>query len=205
MTPPQTQWGFLEIDEDMVDDINSEDNLELIQEAQMILDTYMRRLFTYIHSSNFDVTINECYYDLSVGTSALVINQLNDKMPFMCTSIPVDKLAIEEAVNGNIESWFRTWQNLKIAELNTRWPNIIISPNLQALLSSDPDAVIRNVYEGVAYFANQSQNYLYAVWADNDLLYAQTLDSSPGIVWRWKKVNNETWGRGRDGSITLHH
>lgn len=196
MTPPQTQWGFLEIDEDMVDDINSEDNLELIQEAQMILDTYMRRLFTYIHSSNFDVTINECYYDLSVGTSALVINQLNDKMPFMCTSIPVDKLAIEEAVNGNIESWFRTWQNLKIAELNTRWPNIIISPNLQALLSSDPDAVIRNVYEGVAYFANQSQNYLYAVWADNDLLYAQTLDSSPGIVWRWKKVNNETWGRG---------
>ena len=186
----------VEIDEDMVDDINSEDNLELIQEAQMILDTYMRRLFTYIHSSNFDVTINECYYDLSVGTSALVINQLNDKMPFMCTSIPVDKLAIEEAVNGNIESWFRTWQNLKIAELNTRWPNIIISPNLQALLSSDPHAVIRNVYEGVAYFANQSQNYLYAVWADNDLLYAQTLDSSPGIVWRWKKVELGTSGRG---------
>jgi hypothetical protein len=196
MTPPQTQWGFLEVDEHMVDNPDDEDNLALMEEAQMILDTYMRRLFTYIHASNFDTTINECYYDLAVGTSALVINQISDKMPFMCTSIPADKLAIEEAVNGNIETWFRTWQNLKIAELNTRWPQIILSDNLLSLMASDPDAVVRNIYEGVAYFANQPQNYLYAVWADNDLLYYQWLDSSPGIVWRWKKVNNETWGRG---------
>jgi hypothetical protein len=196
MTPPQTQWGFLEVDEHMVDNPGDEDNLKLLEEAQMVLDTYMRRLFTYIHASNFDTTINECYYDLAVGTSALVINQINDKMPFMCTSIPADKLAIEEAVNGNIETWFRTWQNLKIAELNTRWPQIILSDNLKSLMASDPDAVVRNIYEGVAYFANMPQNYLYAVWADNDLLYFQWLDSSPGIVWRWKKVNNETWGRG---------
>ena len=196
MTPPQTQWGFLEVDEAMVDNPEDEDNLSLLEEAQMTLDNYMRRLFTYIHASNFDTTINECYYDLAVGTSALVINQINDNMPFMCTSIPADKLAIEEAVNGNIETWFRTWQNLKISELNTRWPQIVLSQNLLSLMASDPDAVVRNIYEGVAYFANQPQTYLYAVWADNDLLYYQWLDSSPGTVWRWKKVNNETWGRG---------
>lgn len=196
MTPPKTQWAFLEIDEAMVDDPSSEDNLKILEEGQLILDTYMRRLFTFIHASNFDVTINECYYDLCIGTAALVINQVNDEMPFMCTSIPADKLAIEEAVNGNIESWFRTWQNLKISELHTRWPNIVVTSNLQALVVSDPDAVIRNVYEGVAYFSNQPKKYCYAVWADNDLLYNQWLDSSPGIVWRWKKVNNETWGRG---------
>lgn len=196
MTPPKVQWGFLEVDTSLLNDEEKEANLQLIQEAQLILDAYMRNLFTYIHASNFDVTINECYYDLAVGTAALVINQVNDEMPFRCTSIPVDKLAIEEAANGNIESWFRTWQNLKIIELSTRWPNIVISPNLRALIASDPDAVVRNIYEGVAYFANQPRKYCYAVWADNDLLYAQWLDSSPGIVWRWKKVNNETWGRG---------
>ena len=196
MTPPQIQWGFLEVDASMVDDPTDEDNIELLESAQMVLDAYMRRLFTYIHASNFDVTVNECYYDLAIGTAALVINQHTDDMPFLCTSIPADKLAIEEAVNGNIESWFRTWQNLKINELHTRWPGILISQNLQALIASDPDAVIRNVYEGVAYFCNQSKKYLYAVWADNDLLYSQWLDSSPGIVWRWKKCNNETWGRG---------
>jgi len=196
MTPPKVQWGFLEVDDSMVDNPNDENNLAIIEEAQMILNGYMRRLFTYIHASNFDVTINECYYDLAVGTSALVINQVNDDMPFMCTSIPADKLAIEEAVNGNIESWFRTWQNLKIQDLHLRWPNIFLSDNLLALMASDPDAVIKNVYEGVAYFSNQPKKYCYAVWADNDLLYYQWLDSSPGIVWRWKKVNNETWGRG---------
>jgi len=65
-----------------------------------------------------------------------------------------------------------------------------------SMIAADPDAVVRNIYEGVAYFPNQPRNYLYAVWADNDLLYAQWLESSPGIVWRWKKMNNETWGRG---------
>jgi hypothetical protein len=180
----------------MVDDPDDKQNLVILQEAQMVLDAYMRRLFTYIHASNFDVTINECYYDLAVGTAALVINQHTDDMPFLCTSIPADKLAIEEAVNGNIESWFRTWQNLRIAELHTRWPGIIISDNLRLLMASDPDAVVKNIYEGVAYFCNNKKKYCYAVWADNDLLYVKWLDSSPGIVWRWKKCNNETWGRG---------
>lgn len=196
MTPPQTQWGFLQVDNAMVDDPSSADNIALLEEAQMILNAYMRRLFTYIHASNFDVVINECYYDLAIGTSALVINQHTDELPFICTSIPMDKLVIEEAVNGNIESWFRTWQNLKIAELHTRWPGITITPSLQMLMASDPDAVIRNVYEGVAYFCNRPKKYCYAVWADNDLLLEQWLDNPPGIVWRWKKCNNETFGRG---------
>lgn len=196
MTPPQTQWGFLEVDESMVSDPRQEDNLKILQDAQLELDAYSRKLFSYIHESNFDVTINECYYDVAVGTAALVINQYTDECPFLCTSIPADKLAIEEAVNGNIESWFRTWQNLKIADLHTRWPNICITPNLEALVASDPDALIRNVYEGVAYFSNMPKKYCYAVWADNDLLFSQWLEVPPGIIWRWKKVNNETWGRG---------
>lgn len=196
MTPPQVQWGFLEVDNAMVDDPGDENNMALLEEAQMILNNYMRKLFTFIHASNFDVVINECYYDLAIGTSALVINQHTDEKPFLCTSIPMDKLAIEEAVNGNIESWFRTWQNLKIAELHTRWPGIELSPDLLSMIASDPDAVVRNVYEGVAYFCNEKKKYCYAVWAGNNLLYVQWLDSNPGIVWRFQKTNNETWGRG---------
>lgn len=196
MTPPQVQWGHLEVDSAMVDNPGDENNLQLLEEAQMELNAYMRRLFAYVHASNFDTVINECYFDLSIGTSALVINQYTDAQPFLCTSIPMDKLAIEEAVNGNIESWFRTWQNLKICELHTRWPGITITPNLKMLIAADPDATIRNVYEGVAYFVNQPKQYCYSVWADDDLLYVQWLESNPGIVWRFQKTNNETWGRG---------
>lgn len=198
MTPPGVQWGYLEVDTDMVDDPEDPANLEILQTAQIELNRYMRRLFVFIHASNFDVVINECYYDLSVGTAALVINQYTDEQPFLCTSIPMDKLAIAEAVNGKIESWYRTWQNLKIAELNTRWPKIMLTSNLEQLMASDPDAVVKMVYEGVAYFPNMPgrKNYLYAVWDGEDVLYYEWLRSSPGIVWRFQKTNNETWGRG---------
>lgn len=196
MTPPGVQWGYLEVDTDMIGSIDDENTIKSIQNAQLILDAYMRQLFTYIHASNFDVVINECYFDLSIGTAALVINQHTDEKPFLCTSIPMDKLAIEEAVNGNIESWFRTWQNMKIADLHTRWPGILLSPELLSLMASDPDAVVRNLYEGVAYFSNARDRYLYVVWTDGDILYSQWIESSPGIIWRWQKTNNETWGRG---------
>ncbi len=194
MTPPGIQWGFLEVDENMVED--PEADIEVLEEAQLILDKYMRKLFSYIHSSNFDVVINECYYDLSIGTSALVINQYTDNEPFLCTSIPMDKLAIEEAVNGKIESWFRTWQNLKISELNTRWPKIILTPDLASDMMGDMDAKVRMTYEGVAYFPNRPKPYLYSVWVDSGILYSEWLESSPGVIWRFQKTNNETWGRG---------
>jgi hypothetical protein len=194
MTPPATQWGFLEVDDAMVED--EERDVETLQMAQLALNKYMRHLFSYIHQSNFDVVVNECYYDLSIGTAALVINQYNDEQPFLCTSIPMDKLAIEEAVNGRIESWFRTWQNLKISELNTRWPGIVLTDEFVGMMLADIDAKIKNVYEGVSYFPNEPKNYLYAVWADNSILFAEWLESSPGIIWRFQKTNNETWGRG---------
>lgn len=194
MTPPATQWGFLQVDDSFVDDPVAE--VQTLQDAQIELNNYMRRLFRFIHASNFDVVINECYYDLSIGTSALIINQYTDEQPFLFTSVPMDKLAIEEAVNGNIESWFRTWQNLKIAELNTRWPKIVLSPSLISDMAANPDATVRQVYEGVAYFANREQKYTYAVWCDDAVLFSESLDSNPGIIWRFKKTNNETWGRG---------
>lgn len=194
MTPPQIQWMFIEVDKSMVDD--PDEQVEKLETAQLQLNKYMRQLFNYIHACNFDVVINECYYDLAIGTSALVINQYTDEQPFLCTSIPMDKLAIEEAVNGKIESWFRTWQNLKIAELNTRWPKIVLTPDLISDMMSDPDAKVRMTYEGVAYFPNAPKPYLYAVWVDTGIIYNEWLDSSPGIVWRFQKTNNETWGRG---------
>lgn len=196
MTPPKVQWGFLEVDDAYVDDPDDEEQKKILETAQMELNKYMRILFSYIHASNFDVVINECYYDLSVGTAALVINQYTDTQPFLCTSIPMDKLSIEEAVNGKIESWFRTWQNLKISELNTRWPGIRLTNDLIADLAGDPDATVRQIYEGVAYFPNMPEPYLYAVWADTGILFSEPLRSSPGIVWRFQKTNNETWGRG---------
>ncbi len=194
MTPPGVQWGFLEIDEAMVSDEMNQ--VEILQEAQLILDEYMRKFFNFLHGSNFDVVINECYFDLAVGTACIVVNQNTDKKPFMFTSMPIDKLSIEEAVNGKIETWFRTWEDCKISELHTRWRNIMLSAHLLSLMEGDPDAKIKILYEGVAYFPNTPKPYLYAVWTNEEPLLYEWFDTNPGIVWRFQKINNETWGRG---------
>lgn len=192
MTPPGIQWAYLELDGDY-----TTAEVEDQTEAQMALDEYMRKLFKFIHASNFDVVINECYFDLAIGTSCLVINQNNDEEPLLCTSVPMDVLSIEEANTGRIESWYRTWQDIKIAEITQRWPKAIIPESMMLKMADDPDAIIPKIYEGVMYCPLQGQKaYMYMVTTDTEILFHEPLESNPGIVWRFQKVNNEVWGRG---------
>lgn len=191
MTPPQVQWGYLDLDETF-EQFDEDDR----DEAQAALDTYMRKLFAYIHRSNFDVVINECYFDLAIGTSALVVNSYREDDPLLFTSIPIDKLAIEESFNGRIETWFRTWDDIKISELKLRWKNAKLSTDMERDLKHDKDAKIKCIKEGCAFFPDEPKPYCYIVWANGHAIVKEWLTSNPGIVWRFQKTNNETWGRG---------
>ena len=192
MTPPGIQWGYLQLD----DEYTSAD-IEEVEEAQGALDEYMRKLFNYIHASNFDVAINECYFDLAIGTSCLIVNQNNDETPLIFTSVPMDILSIEEGMTGRVETWFRTWQDIKINEITQRWPKAIIPPTMQQDLENDSDAICRKIYEGVMFMPQLGQKcYCYMVTTEEHTLFQEYLESNPGIVWRFQKTNNETWGRG---------
>ncbi len=194
MAPPQTQWAFEQVDQERA--IASGFSDKDIVQAQVILNDHARRVFNFIKASNFDVSINECFFDLAIGTAALVINSGTDKDPLRYTSIPIDKLAIEESANGKIESWYRTWQKLKISELSTRWKNIQLTRDMNQDVSSDPDSTIKKIYEGCAYFPENKKPYIYFVRTDEAILLAEPMETNPGIVWRFQKTNNETWGRG---------
>lgn len=192
MTPPGVQWGFL-----MLDEQYTTDDIVEVEQAQMSLDEYMRKLFNYIHASNFDVAINECYFDLAIGTSCLIVNQNTDEHPLMFTSVPMDILSIEEAMTGRIESWYRTWQDTKINEITQRWPKAVITLSMQQDINNDRDAIIAKIYEGVMYKPELGKYpYCYMVTTDMDILFCEYLESNPGIVWRFQKTNNEIYGRG---------
>ncbi len=191
MTPPQTQWGFLEVDEKW-----AADNPDIAQDAQQMLDDYMRVLFNYIHRSNFDVAINECYFDLAVGTACLVVNAYTDKMPLLFTSVPMDKLAVEEAMTGKLESWYRYWEDVKINEIKVRWPKATIPEILKHDIQQNPDAVCRIIKEGVMYVPTENKPYHYIVTTGDLLLYEEYFETNPGIVWRFQKTNNDVFGRG---------
>jgi hypothetical protein len=192
MTPPQTQWGFLSIDPEFDEDdagISRDD-------AQRMLNDYMRKLFEFIHDSNFDVVINECYFDLAVGTSCLVINQYTDEQPLLFTSIPLDKIAIEEAMTGKIESWYRNWEDVKANEITVRWPKAILPAELKREIKNNPDYTLKIVYEGVMYNPQNEKKYQYVVCSDNNVFYTENFEVNPGIVWRFQKTNADTYGRG---------
>ena len=192
MTPPGVQWGYLMLDEEYT----TEDIVE-VEQAQMALDEYMRKLFNYIHASNFDVAINECYFDLAIGTSCLIVNQNNDKEPLRFTSVPMDVLCIEEAMTGRIESWYRTWQDTKINEITQRWPKATITLSMQQDMLQDRNATIAKIYEGVMYMPEMGDKpYCYMVTTEQDIMFCEYLESNPGIVWRFQKTNNEIYGRG---------
>jgi len=191
MTPPQVQWGYLDIDETF-------DTLEDVErnQVQEMLDSYMRKLFVYIHESNFDVVINECYFDLAIGTSCLVINGFTDEQPLLFSSVPMDKLAIEESMTGRVESWYRYWEDVKINEINIRWKNAVLTPDMIMQLVENPDAKVQCLYEGVMYIPHRKKPYIYMVGTKECHVLCEEFESNPGIVWRFQKVNSEVFGRG---------
>lgn len=191
MTPPQVQWGYLDIDESF----DTEEDIDR-NTIQQMLDNYMRKLFVYIHESNFDVVINECYFDLAIGTSCLVINGFTDEQPLMFSSVPMDKLAIEEAMTGRVESWFRYWEDVKINEITIRWKNAKLTPEMMIMVADNPDAVTQMLYEGVMYMPHRAKPYLYMVGTAEQYILCEEFESNPGIVWRFQKVNSEVFGRG---------
>jgi len=192
MTPPQTQWAFLAV----TPEFDEEDAGMSRDDAQRALNDYMRKLFDYIHDSNFDVVINECYFDLAVGTSCLVINQYTEKQPLLFTSIPLDKIAIEEAMTGKVESWYRNWEDVKAIEIKVRWPKATIPDSIVREINSNPNYIIKMVYEGVMYNPQEPLHYKYVVCSDNEVFYTEDFEVNPGIVWRFQKTNADTYGRG---------
>ena len=192
MCPPQVQWGFMEATSKTLSES------ELL-EAQAEHDKYLTEVFRYIHNSNFDVVVNEAFFDLSIGTSCLVCNPYNDDDPLLYTSIPIDQLAIEEALDGKIHTWFRTWKEIKISQIQYRWKKSVLTPNLMQMMADNPNAKTK-VIEGVTFDpSNKTYPYIYSIYAndgDDKEILKVPVKINRAVTWRFQKTNNEWWGRG---------
>lgn len=208
MCPPQIQWGYLKVDlseirtnidgtnERVATNIGPDD----AEAAQVGLNEYMRKLFRYIHKSNFDVVANEAFFDMAVGTGHIVCNPYTDRDPLLYTSIPIDQLSIEEALDGKIHTWFRTWQEIKINEIKSRWKGAVIPDELIAKSAANPNAKIK-IIEGETYDPNNLEfPYTYSIYPDgcnsDAAILSVPLKINKGVTWRFQKTNNEWWGRG---------
>ncbi len=188
LTPPQQTWALLEAGNEIPEEMREEVNKYL----QNTTDT----IFNYLRHSNFDLAINECYYDLAVGTAVLQINEGPDEDPLRFYSVPLAQACFEESVNGSIESSYRTWGEVRIQELMIMWPNADLPEWIRTAFESDPNASVKSLYEGVVYVIGDAKPYKYVVWIDSDILIEEESTSSPWVIFRWSKTNNEIMGRG---------
>ena len=192
LCPPQQCWFLLESGVDVPDEHKEEVNLAL-QELT-------NKIYHYIRRSNFDLAINECFYDLAIGTGCLICNPgSNDDMPLEFFSVPLARVAIEETVTNALETNFRWWDEIRIEDIKELWPQAVLSPLVQNLYNEDQNATIKDLVEGTIYYPNEKnekEKYRYVVFFEDQFFVDERMESSPWIVFRWSKVNNEIYGRG---------
>jgi len=188
LCPPQQQWYLLEAGPDIEEDQREDANKHL----QHITD----QIYYYLKKSNFDMAVNESFYDLAIGTAALICNPGPDAdQPLEFYSTPLARIAIEETACNQLETIFRWWDEIRIADIQQMWPQATLPQDVQSLFKEDENATLKDLIEGTVYNP-KTKEYRYVVFYDNGYFVDEMRDDSPWIVFRWSKVNNEIYGRG---------
>jgi hypothetical protein len=190
LTPPGLQWFDLSPGSDISE---SDPNYQQIKE-QLRLTTDL--IFRHIAASNFDLAINETYYDLAVGTGALVVNEGPADNPLLFSSFPLLRIYPEAGVRGDVETVWRDWRKFYVRNIRRTWPQAKLNSELETMLESDPDAAV-DLVEGTVF--NQAKNnWDFVLWENRtrSMLADIPIESSPWIVFRGFKRADEVYGRG---------
>lgn len=190
LTPPGLQWLELEPGSEA---LQNEADVDLIRKQ---LKEVTNIIFKFIETSNFKMAINETYYDLAVGTGAMIVNEGTFDNPLVFSSVPLLRIYPEAGVNGQIETVWRDFSKFPVRNITRTWPTAKLSAELSTMLETDPNAKV-DLVEGTVF--NPKKNaWDYIVWEErtNSIIIDQFFRSSPWIVFRSFKRADEVYGRG---------
>lgn len=151
--------------------------------------------FHYLHKSNFQQIVTECFWDVVVSTGFMTINEGPDEStPWIFYSNPPDAIYAEEGPYGIYDSYFRDWTKLKIEIAEVMWPQMT-RPHL--LEKDNLDESLITLYE-ILYYDYSKKIWEYrVVHPDSQTICYKRRDKTSAFVgWRVKKLSGETYGRG---------
>lgn len=201
LTPPWSRWFGLGFGVDVEEsDANSEKYKEL-DKIQKVLQSHFDR-------SNFYVEAHQCYLDLiTIGTAVMLMeeNQVGDVSAFKFTAVPMNEIALEENINGKLDTVFRH-SCLSLMNLRQRFPSVEFNEKQLGYINKNPDekiTVIEAVLPRITACGQQGYNYVAFALDENKIfgcgekffLKSGVFAVSPFICFRWMKVPSEIYGR----------
>lgn len=185
--PPQKTWCRLEPGTGIPDEVKIQ--------AQQTLDTYTEIMFDSLRQTSFDLAMGEFLLDLAVGTAVMMITPGDETTPVKFTSIPQYLVAIEESVDGKVDTIFRKMR-VKAEYISIEFPDVIKSPELDEAIARRPNEEIE-LFDCVYYDYDNGRFNYHVVWPGKKLeIVSRELTSNPFIVARYMKVAGEVYGRG---------
>jgi len=183
LTPPFVQWAKLTAGS-LVQSTEGDKLEEKLQQSTDVL-------FKYIQDSAFELTVNEAYADLIMGTAAIKIDEGDDDNPLAFSSVPLAALSIEESPDGVIRTQWMDFR-LTVKDILELWPQATIPSNVASQKNQETKLEVVN---GTIWMPDKKEYYYY-VAIGSEVVWEETFVSSPWIVFRWMRLSGDTWGRG---------
>jgi hypothetical protein len=186
LTPPFVKWAELKAGPAIPQGSR--------EEVNKILEVITDIVFSTINSSNFSIAAGEMYYDLAVGTGAMLILEGDDEQPIKFISVPTSEIALDEGENGFIAGIFRNHKVAGRGVLQT-WRDAKLTPELAKMVQDCPDKEIE--FKEVTYYDDEEKIWRYEIlFNKTDRIVERTFEVNPWVIVRWSKVAGEVYGRG---------
>jgi hypothetical protein len=164
---------------------------------QKELDKVNDVLFDHINHSNFATQAHEAFLDLSVSTGVLTLEESDsDESLLDFNAAPLAEVYPEEGPRGTIETVWRE-HSVPARHVDRLWPGSEMSAMTKKKAVESPDSKI-TLLEGTVYAPKSGVYYQCVIERDaKHVVFTQTYEVSPWIVFREMVVPGEVLGRGR--------
>ena len=193
LTPPWARWFGLTVGAEADDAERSMIGAELEKASAALQSNFDR--------SNFAVEMHQCYLDLvTAGTACLMFEEAEPgaSTAFRFTAVPLSQVAFEENAFGQLDTTYRR-SELRLEQLQTRFPEAVLSEEHRRRAESDPDYKIAAIEAvaptkgGFTYIAVTQPGSGEA--GEPTVLNEGRFERSPFINFRWLKAPGEVYGR----------
>lgn len=187
LCPPNKNWLKFISGSDVPKEKTEEVNKKLQERTALF--------FKFLHASNFQMVVQECFWDVVVSTGFMTVNPGTKEKPFEFASNPPDAIYADEGPRGGFDAYYRDWSKMPIEHAQSLWPKIRIPTSVTE--KNEADEQVLTLYEMIHFnYDNEKWDYRVIYPDAKEICFQRTDNTSAFIGWRTKKLSGETYGRG---------